>query len=302
MSTTMSGYGDSTVTDTDQAHDQQDEVASFEPYPPPQGGRVARGAVEFGRGVVRAWPPIVLFVLFIALWQWWTATRQGSIAYIPQPIDVYRELVASPGFYWHHTQVTLKEAFLGFFVGGGIATVAAIAMVESRLAERALMPFAIMLKVTPAVAFAPALIVWLGFGIMPKVIIAAMIVFFPLMVNALTGFRSVDESALELFRSVDASRIEIFFRLRVPNSLPYLFSAIRICVPLAIIGAVVAEFYNSFEGLGNVLVTSASNLNTSRLWGAIVVLVIIGLTLNFVVTQLERRALRWHSSQSDYGL
>lgn len=270
---------------------------AFEPYPSPSGNRFVRGVQRFGRGVVQAWPPILLFVLFIALWQWWTATRQGAIAYVPQPLDVYRELTSSPGFYWHHALVTLQEAFLGFLLGATFALTSAVAMAEFRTVERALMPFAIMLKVTPAVAFAPALIVWLGFGIMPKVIIAALIVFFPLMVNALTGFRSVDESALEVFRSVKASRFEIFVQLRLPNSLPYLFSAAKITVPLAIIGAVVAEFYNSFEGLGNVLVTSASNLRIARLYGAIVVLVIIGLTLNFLINRLEKRMLRWHSSQ-----
>lgn len=277
---------------------QREETPSFEPYPEPSGNRVALLARQFGRGLIRAWPPLLLFALFIVVWQWWTATRQGAIAYVPQPLDVYRELVSSLGFYWHHAKVTLQEAFLGYLLGASFALSAAVMMAEFRTVERALMPFAIMLKVTPAVAFAPALIVWLGFGIMPKVIIAALIVFFPLMVNALTGFRSVDENALEVFRSVKASRLEIFWQLRVPNSLPYLFSAAKITVPLAIIGAVVAEFYNSFEGLGNVLVTSASNLRTARLYGAIVVLVIIGLTLNFLVNRLEKRMLRWHSSQS----
>ena len=218
---------------------------------------------------------------------------------MPAPSVVFAEILGNLRFYVDHTLVTLFEAGLGFLIGWAFALTAAVAMAEFRTVERALLPFFVLIKTTPSVVLTPVLIIALGFGPGPKVIIAALTLFYATLINAVTGFRSVDEHALEVLRSVNASRFEIFFRLRLPNSLPYLFSAAKICMPLAILGAVFAEMQNSREGLGNVIVQAGHNINMTVLWAGIYVLAIVGISLVSLVGTIERRVLRWHSSQVD---
>ena len=186
---------------------------------------------------------------------------------------------------------------MGFLIGGSLAALFALLMAEFSLADRALLPLFVVVKVTPAVVFTPFLAALLGFGAGPKVVLAALTLFYAVLVNALTGFKSVDVGALEVMRSVDASRFEIFYRLRLPNSLPFIFSAAKIGVPLAILGAVFAEIYNPGEGLGNIIRTAGEFGAFAPIWGATYVLAILGLVLIGLLTLLERRVLRWHDSQ-----
>ena len=249
------------------------------------------------KGVGRWWPPAIVFFLVFSVWESAFRFFHVSLRYLPAPSDVLSELFGRPGWYWHHAQVTLQEAGLGFLLGGGVAFVAAYLMAESSIAHRALLPFFVVLKVTPAVVLVPLMVVLLGFGMWPKVVLAALTLFYAMLINTVTGFKSVDEGALEIMRSVDASRGEVFFKLRLPNSLPYLLSAAKIGVPLAVLGAVFAEIYNSVSGLGNIVRTAGEFGGFSAIWSAIYVLALIGLVLIGIVTLAERRLLRWHVSQ-----
>ena len=185
---------------------------------------------------------------------------------------------------------------LGFLVGTGVALALATLMAQSRLLERAIFPLAILVKVTPIVAIAPLLTIWFGFGLMPKVFIAALIVFFPIMVNALIGFRSVNPNALALLESLAASRSEVFLRLRLPSSLPYLFAAFRVSIPLSVIGAVVAEWFSGDRGLGSVIYIANNNLDMATAFAGVFTLAIIGVGLFLLTTAVERRVLFWHES------
>ena len=153
-----------------------------------------------------------------------------------------------------------------------------------------------LVKVTPIVAVAPLFVIWFGFGSVPKVLIAALITFFPVMVNALTGLRSVNPVALDLFTSVNASSTEILLKLRAPSSLPYLFAAFRIAVPLSVIGAVVGEWFTGDRGLGSVIIVAHNNLDTPTLFSAIFTLAFIGISLTLLTFYVERRVLFWHDS------
>jgi NitT/TauT family transport system permease protein len=185
---------------------------------------------------------------------------------------------------------------LGFSLGAGVAILLAVFMAHSRFLEKSLFPVAIMVKVTPIVAIAPLLAIWFGFGLLPKVFIAALIVFFPVMVNAVVGFRSVNPRALDLLRSLAASPWEVFFKLRVPSSLPYLFAAFKVSIPLSVIGAVVAEWFSGQDGLGRVIQVSNSNLDMPMAFAAIVSLAALGISLYLITSALERRLLFWHES------
>ncbi|MEP6661880.1 MAG: ABC transporter permease subunit, partial [Acidimicrobiales bacterium] len=151
----------------------------------------------------------------------------------------------------------------------------------------------------PIIAYAPAVVIWLHFGIKPILFITSLVCFVPFLFNAVTGFRSIEPAAHELLRSVNASKREIFFRLRVPSALPYLFSAARIAVGLALIGAVLGEFFAGVSsGLG-VAVKVAQNRNLAlQLWGSIYVLAFLGAVAITFISLAERVVLRWHSSQT----
>jgi NitT/TauT family transport system permease protein len=143
---------------------------------------------------------------------------------------------------------------------------------------------------------ATPLVIWLGFGLAPKIVMAALITFVPMVVNLTTGLRSVDPDSAEVLASVGASRVDVFRRLRVPHAMPYLYSALRVCVGLALIGALVAEWFGSTEGLGRTMVQARNSLAITDLWAAVGVLAVMGVLANGVVRLVERYALRWYTA------
>ena len=262
-------------------------------------------AVDSGRGLpVRSLLPPLLYLLpsavalalLMGIWELWVRAAGVAVYIVPAPSDVLGRLLGDAGYFAGHGAVTLLEAAAGFLLGAAVAAAAATVMAHSRLLERTLFPLAILVKVTPIIAVAPLFVIWFGFGSIPKVLIAALITFFPVMVNALTGLRSVNPVALDLFRSLNASRTEILLKLRAPSSLPYLFAAFRIAVPLSVIGAVVGEWFTGDRGLGSVIIVAHNNLDTPTLFSAIFTLAIIGISLTLLTFYVERRVLFWHDS------
>lgn len=216
---------------------------------------------------------------------------------VPPPSAVGLRLVNDPVYFLFHGLVTLVEAFGGFCIGTAAAAATGGVMAHSRLFERTVYPIALLIKVTPIVAIAPLFVIWFGFGSFPKMLIAALITFFPVMVNTLIGLRSVNPTALDFFRLLEASRVHILLKLRVPSALPYVFAAFRIAVPLSIIGAVVGEWFTGNRGLGSVIIVAHHNIDTPTLFSAVAVLVVIGLGLTGLTILIERRVLFWHDSQ-----
>jgi NitT/TauT family transport system permease protein len=240
-------------------------------------------------------PPLVAFVLLAVAWQLYAMHNPFVIPTIPK---IFHELAGRPGFYFRNALTTLSEALVGAAFGMGIAFLLAVVMSYVRIVERAILPLAVILNVTPIIAIAPALVVAFGFGPTPKYIITAVLVFFPFLINSLIGLRSADPLALDVLRTLHASRTEILWRLRLPSSLPFLCAAARICVPLSVIGAVVAEFVAAGQtnGLGTLIVTAASLSDLPVIYASVVVLAIIGIALFVLVVLVQRRLLAWHSS------
>lgn len=241
-------------------------------------------------------PVAVLFALVIA-WELWVRVTQIPEYLVPAPSAVASRLFSDLGYFSFHGTVTLIEALGGFAIGSIFAVTVAVMMAHSRLFERTLYPIALLVKVTPIVAVAPLFVIWFGFGSFPKVMIAALITFFPVMVNTLIGLKSVNPTTLDFFRSLDASQIDILTKLRAPSALPYVFAAFRISLPLSVIGAVVAEWFTGDRGLGSVIIVAHNNIDMPTLFSAIVVLAVIGVTLTGLAALLERRFLFWHESQ-----
>jgi len=250
----------------------------------------------------RAWyalAPVIGVVGFLASWQLLVAVFHIERFVLPAPLDILRHIAGDPGFYVRNARTTLWEAFLGFSIAAVFALFAATIMAHSRFIERAGLPLAVLVQVTPIIAYAPAIVVWLGFGLEPILVITALVCFVPFLINAIAGLRSVDPGLLELAQSVDASRWVVFWRLRVPSSLPYLFSAARIAVGLALIGAVLGEFFaGSTSGLGYaVKVAQARPIQLlDQLWGSIFVLGLLGSVATLLIAGLERITLHWHQS------
>lgn len=243
--------------------------------------------------------PVVGLLLFFALWELYVRTGDVRRTTLPTPSSVLQHVLEEPGFYWKHAKITLQEAAAGFALSFSAALLVATFMVHSAFVERATMPVIIMIQSTPVVVLAPVFLLWFGFSDWPKILVAAIICFVPFVMNAFTGLRSIDTASHQLFRSVAAGRLEIFWKLRLPHSLPYLFSAARICVGLSIVGAVVGEFFGgSTGGLGNTARVGQSRLLIDQLWGSIFVLAFMGIVLNLMVAALEARVLRWHGSHA----
>ncbi len=241
-------------------------------------------------------PPAAALLVAAGVWEAWVRLRDVPEYLVPAPSAVVARMAEDPTFFAREGMITLQGALAGFALGSGIAIALAAAMAHSRLLEKSIFPLAILVKVTPIVAIAPLLAIWFGFGLMPKVFIAALIVFFPVMVNGLLGFRSVNPGALELLQSLAASRLEVFLKLRVPSALPLLFAAFKVSIPLSVIGAVVAEWFSGDRGLGRVIQVANNNLDLDTAFGAVFSLAILGIGLYLLTAILERRLLFWHES------
>lgn len=242
-------------------------------------------------------PAVGLLVVFV-VWELYVRIADVRRLILPTPSSIFRHVAEEPDFYWRQSQVTVKEAAAGFALALFAALLIAIFMAHSRFVERATVPVVVLLQSTPVAVLAPVFLIWFGFNSWPKILVAAIFAFVPFVINAFTGLRSFDPNVMELMQSVSASRREIFWKLRLPNSLPYLFSAGRICVGLALVGAVIGEMFGgSTGGLGYSARTAQTRLLVDQLWGSIFVLALIGVVFNLLLAVLERKVLRWHSSQ-----
>ena len=249
---------------------------------------------------IRYWAPaVVVFALGLAAWQWLFPDVLGVEDFLlPRLSDVLRALVDERDLLLRGAWITLKEAVGGFVLGCSAAIVAALVLARWRPFGNALMPYMIAANAIPIIAFAPITNAWFGLlSPWSKVTIAAVLCFFPVLVNTLRGLTSVDPESIELMRSYAAPEREVFRRVRIPNSLPYVFSALKVASVLAMIGAVVGDYFGgSLEALG-IVVLSAVNLSRyATSWAAILVASIMGLAFYGVISGLERYALRWHPS------
>jgi NitT/TauT family transport system permease protein len=238
--------------------------------------------------------PVGAVILFLLLW--WQAVEQFDIKpfIAPSPVAVAQVLYERFDMLMSNLLPTAIEAVCGFLLGNFAAICLATAFVWRKTAEEALFPIAVMVNTIPVVAKAPILVLLLGNGMEPKIAIAAIICFFPTLVNMTRGLRDVKSEQLELMRVLSATPREVFFRIRVPNALPYLFSALKIAASTAVIGAIVGEWIGSTRGIGALIIQSTYNFDSPLLYATIVVGSTFSALFFGVISVLERRALRWN--------
>jgi NitT/TauT family transport system permease protein len=237
-------------------------------------------------------------VLLFTVLLWAVATRVFEIKrfILPSPELVVARFFQTPGFVIQEFVVTTIEAAIGFTVAAVLGVTLAILLARSALLEELLFPYLNIIRVTPSIAIAPLLVVWFGHTPLPHIIVATIIAFFPIVVTTLLGLRSADPELINLMSTLNASPQAVFRKVRLPHSLPYMFAAFRISAPLAVIGTLVGEFAGGTGGMGNVLIVSRSNLDTSMSFLMIVLSGLLGILFYGAVVVVERRLIRWHPS------
>jgi ABC-type nitrate/sulfonate/bicarbonate transport system permease component len=239
----------------------------------------------------RLGPPLLFLVLALGAWE--LAVDWLGIArwLLPAPSAIAQRFVRTQDL-WYHTGLTLMEAGAGFAISAVLGIALAAGIANSRWLERGLFPYVIVSNAIPIIAVVPLLNIWLGFGVAVKVVIAAIITFFPIVTNATRGLKSADPRILDLMHSVNATRRQIFLKVQLPSALPFIFAGFKIAASLSLVGAVVGEFYGADRGLGYLVITAATQLRTDLLFVAIFVLAAIGIVTFSVFGWLERRAVR----------
>jgi NitT/TauT family transport system permease protein len=242
--------------------------------------------------------PVTLSIGF-ALSAWHITVQATGLPrfILPSPADVWLRFLRAlqDGSLLRHTSVTLLEIVLGLLTGIAFATVVGYALAKSRPLERALSPYLVASQAIPIIAIAPLLVIWLGNGILSKVVICALIVFFPVLINTIVGVRAVPPALYDMMRSLRATRWQILFKLEVPASLPVLLGGLRIGATLSVIGAIVGELVDANQGLGFLLQLGDFQYDTSMVFVAVFTLIALALALYGAVTLLERKFLKWQS-------
>ncbi len=242
------------------------------------------------------WLSASLLIAVLSIWE--LAARQFGLSalVLPAPSAVALSLWSglASGYFWPHLWATLQALLLGLLVGSAVGLLAGMALAESELLERVLKPYVVVSQVVPKLALAPLFVLWFGFGMLPTVLITALICFFPLMENTLTGLRQVDAQRLQLFRMLGATRLQTLLRLKLPTGLPAILAGLRVAVVLALVGAVVAEFMGASQGLGAVVIAAQGMMDTTLMFAALVLIAAMGLLLYQACLVLERYLLRSH--------
>jgi NitT/TauT family transport system permease protein len=238
---------------------------------------------------------LAVLVVFLAAWEWLPGLFGVPAFVLPPASQVWSEFVrmlSTDRVLWH-SSITLLEVVVGFFLGSVLGMAIGYLLGVSPRAEVVLSPYILALQIAPKVAFAPLFVMWLGFTVYPKILVAILIVFFPVMVNVLTAMRTVDPDMVNLARAFSASRWQIFRKIEYPASLPPLFSGLRIGATLAVIGVVVGELVGGNLGLGYLLVMGGGQGNTAMVFVAILLLTVIGILAYGAVILVERRVLHY---------
>jgi NitT/TauT family transport system permease protein len=244
---------------------------------------------------------VLVFLGLLVIWQVVVKLFDVSNILVPAPTAVVESLIDGfqDGSLVDNSIVTLKEILIGFGLAVGSALLSAVLITQFRTVERVLFPLLILTQTIPKVAMAPLLIVWFGIGISSKVLTVALIAFFPLLINAILGFRSAAHEQVEMLRSFGASRMQVMRHLQIPAALPHIFAGLEVAVILSVTGAVVAEFVGSSQGLGYLIQASNFTLDVARTFAVIVLLSAIGIALHAVVVQLGKWLVFWTAAPSD---
>jgi putative hydroxymethylpyrimidine transport system permease protein len=239
-------------------------------------------------------PPLVLLAAAVGLWELVVRAAHVQDYLFPAPSAVARSLASDRGLLASATLVTVREILLGYALAVALGLMLAVVLHASAALRRALLPILVLSQTVPTVVLAPVLAILLGFGIGPKLVVVAIVCFFPIVVNAVDGLGSADPELVRMMRTLDGDRVAIFRRVEVPGALPAVFSGARIAATYAAVGAVFGEWAGSSSGLGFVMLQAQPELATARIFAALVILSALALALYGLVSLAERLLVPWH--------
>jgi putative hydroxymethylpyrimidine transport system permease protein len=247
----------------------------------------------------RVWPPLALLAAAVGVWELVVRAADVPDYLFPAPSAVASALGSDAGLLWDATLVSLREIVLGYLLAVAIALLIAVVLHFSAVLRQALLPILVLSQTVPTVLLAPILAILLGYGIAPKLIVVAIVCFFPIVVNGVDGLRSTDAELVRMMRTLDGSRLAIFCRVEFPGALPAIFSGARIAATYAAVGAVFGEWAGSSAGLGFVMLQAEPSLETARIFAAVLILSLIALGLYALVSMSERLLLPWRRELAD---
>lgn len=234
-----------------------------------------------------------ILVVAVVVWEVAVQVADTPVYLVPAPSDVAGVLADDLSSLLPAAGVTLGQALAGLALGGAVGLLMAVVITFWAELEQGVMSLALLIKSTPIIAVAPILTIWMGFGPGPKIVVTALLTFFPVLINSLEGFRSVDPALADWFRSVDAPSRQYFLQARWPSARPFLFAALKVAAPLSLIGAVVAEWMGASSGLGRQMWLSYTNLDMPSLFAAVIVLTVLSASVYRAVVATERRTVHW---------
>lgn len=240
--------------------------------------------------------PVGVIVLAVAAWEIGVALADVPEYVMPRPSEVAVEFFDNVGYYGEHLWATSVATVAGLALGVLVAVLLALAMSYIPVFEYSIYPIIVTSQAVPKVALAPLFIIWFGFGVSSKILMAFLICFFPLVIDTLAGLKSVNRDYIRMVRSMGASEWDVARRIKIPSALPHFFAGLKVASAFAMVGAVVGEFTGASEGLGYVIVQSQSTLNVEGVFASVVLLSIVGIVLFYGVALLERLVIPWHAS------
>jgi NitT/TauT family transport system permease protein len=241
--------------------------------------------------------PIIGILVFLTIWEVAVITLDIKSYLLPAPTEIFQTMTDRYPTLIEHGIITAYEMIIGYILAIVIGVPLAIFITASPTFDRFITPILLFFQTVPKIAIAPLFLIWFGFGMAPKVWVAFLISFFPIVIDTAVGLRSISPDMIDLARSMGATQRQIFIRFRIPTSLPYLFSGLKVAATLAVVGAVVGEFVGADRGLGYLLLVANSNLQTALVFATLVVLTMLGLVLFYIIEVLEHFLIPWHVSR-----
>jgi NitT/TauT family transport system permease protein len=259
--------------------------------------RARRRQRSLTRRGLRYIPPLLVLALGVGLWQALTVLRNVPDWLLPGPSSIWKTTLDEHDLLLQNTVPTLEEAVIGFLLALAFGLALAIAIRYSRLVELALYPILIGTQSVPLLALAPILTVLFGYSVLPKLILVCLVCFFPIVVNAVDGFKSVDPDLVNLMRTLGAGKLRLFRDVELPTALPYIFSGAKVAATFAVIGAVVGELAGGSEGLAYLMIQKQSQFDTAAIFSAMIILTALGIGMFLAVAIVERLAMPWHHGE-----
>ncbi|OBZ19598.1 ABC transporter ATP-binding protein [Bacillus sp. FJAT-27264] len=266
-----------------------------------QEGRKKSARAKGSKFVSRVLPPIAIFVLFVGAWEWILRMMDIKSYLLPKPSDIFEAAVQNSASLATSVSTTILEAVFGFAVSVVLGVGVAILLAMSKMVERSVYPYAIVLQTIPIVAIAPIIVIWFGAGMNAIVVIAFLISFFPILSNTLIGLNATEQNMKNLFYLYNATKMQTIWKLRIPSALPYILAGLKISCSLSVVGAIVGEYIagigGSQGGLGYAITIAATQLQTPYLFACGLAAALVGIVFFLIINAISNRLLRsWHDS------